>query len=212
MGILLIKEDISNMRVVLKEDYLEIPEGVKVVAKARKITVTGTKGTITKNLSHLPIDIRVIDMSKVKTSKLKGMHVRIQMWQAGYKQACAVTTFKSHISNMIIGVTEGFRYKMRLVHAHFPIQALISKDKKQIEIKNFLGGKKGHLINLQPGCTVFKSTDTQHEIVFDGTDIGALSLSCSQVSQVCKVGRKDERKFLDGIFVSEKVLTDPKEE
>jgi len=151
-------------------------------------------------------------MSKVTTSKLKGLHVRIQMWQAGYKQACAVTTFKSHISNMIIGVTEGFRYKMRLVHAHFPIQALISKDKKQIEIKNFLGGKKGHLINLQPGCTVYKSTDTNHEIVFDGTDIGALSLSCSQVSQVCKVGRKDERKFLDGIFVSEKTLTDPKDE
>jgi large subunit ribosomal protein L9e len=113
---------------------------------------------------------------------------------------------------MIIGVTEGFRYKMRLVHAHFPIQALISKDKKQIEIKNFLGGKKGHLINLQPGCTVFKSTDTQHEIVFDGTDIGALSLCCAQVSQVCKVGRKDERKFLDGIFVSEKTLTNPKED
>ena len=101
---------------------------------------------------------------------------------------------------------------MRLVHAHFPIQALISKDKKQIEIKNFLGGKKGHLIVLQPGCTVFKSEETQHEIIFDGIDNAALSLSCAQVSQVCKVGRKDERKFLDGIFVSEKTLTNPKEE
>ena len=40
------------------------------------------------------------------TPKLKGMYVRIQMWNAGYKQACAVTTFKSHIANMITGVTE----------------------------------------------------------------------------------------------------------
>lgn len=101
---------------------------------------------------------------------------------------------------------------MRLVHAHFPIQALISKDKKQVEIKNFLGGKKGHLVNLQPGCTVEKSADTQHEIIFDGIDNAALSLSCAQVSQMCKVGRKDERKFLDGIFVSEKTLVNPKEE
>ena len=28
------------------------------------------------------------------------------MWFGGYKQACAVNTLKSHISNMIIGVTE----------------------------------------------------------------------------------------------------------
>jgi ribosomal protein L6P/L9E len=38
---------------------------VKVTAKARHITVTGAKGTITKNLSHLGIDIRVMDMTKV---------------------------------------------------------------------------------------------------------------------------------------------------
>ena len=71
--------------------------------KARRVTVTGTRGSITKNLSHLAIDIRVM---KKATAKLKGMYVRVLMWNAGYKQACAVTTFKSLISNMIIGVTE----------------------------------------------------------------------------------------------------------
>merc|ERR1719218_486712 len=40
------------------------------------------------------------------TSKMKGLYVRIQMWNGGYKQACSVTTFKSLISNCIIGVTE----------------------------------------------------------------------------------------------------------
>ena len=101
---------------------------------------------------------------------------------------------------------------MRLVHAHFPIQAQISKDSKQIEVKNFLGGKKGHLIHLQPGCSVQKSKEFQTEIIFDGIDNAALSLSCAQVNQVCRVGRKDQRKFLDGIYVSEKTLTDPKED
>jgi ribosomal protein L6P/L9E len=38
---------------------------VKVSVKARKVTVSGKKGSITKNLAHLPIDIKVIDMSKV---------------------------------------------------------------------------------------------------------------------------------------------------
>merc|ERR1719478_1424153 len=177
------------MRLVLKEDYLKVPDDVKIKVKARKVTVTGTKGTLTKDLSHLPIDIKVMKMA---TSKLKGNYVRIQMWNGGYKQACAVTTFKSHISNMIIGVTEGFRYKMRLVHAHFPIQALVAKDEKQITIKNFLGGKKSHLVNMQAGCTVQISKEQQHEIIFDGIDNGLLSLSCAQVSQMCQVGRKDE--------------------
>ena len=99
---------------------------------------------------------------------------------------------------------QGFLYKMRLVHAHFPINAHISKDKKQIEIKNFLGGKKGHLINLPAGCTVELSKATQNELIFQGNDLSGMSQACARVSQVCQIGDKDERKFLDGIFVSEK--------
>lgn len=100
---------------------------------------------------------------------------------------------------------------MRCVHAHFPINANISKDKTQIEIKNFLGGKKAHLINLNPGCTVEASKATQNELIFQGIDLAGLSQSCSRVSQVCKIGTKDERKFLDGIFVSEKTNIDVEE-
>lgn len=148
----------------------------------------------------------------MQTAKMQGKYARIQMWNAGYRQACAVTTIKSLINNMIIGVTEGFRYKMRLVHAHFPITAVISKDKKQIEIKNFLGGKKSHLIKLNEGCTVYLNKDVKDELIFDGIDNALLSQSCARVSQVCKIGNKDERKFLDGIFVSEKTLTEPKED
>merc|ERR1712046_526581 len=142
-------------------------------------------------------------MGDMQTAKMQGKYARIQMWNAGYRQACAVTTIKSLINNMIIGVTEGFRYKMRLVHAHFPITAVISKDKKQIEIKNFLGGKKSHLIKL--------NKDVKDELIFDGIDNALLSQSCARVSQVCKIGNKDERKFLDGIFVSQKTLTQPKD-
>jgi large subunit ribosomal protein L9e len=42
-----------------------IPDDVKISVKARIVTVTGPRGSITKRLNHLPIDIKVIDMSKV---------------------------------------------------------------------------------------------------------------------------------------------------
>jgi large subunit ribosomal protein L9e len=76
---------------------------VKVSVKARKVTVTGPKGTITKDLSHMAIDMRVM---KMNTKKMKGLYVRIQMWNGKSRHACAVSTFKSLINNMFIGTTE----------------------------------------------------------------------------------------------------------
>lgn len=93
---------------------------------------------------------------------------------------------------------------MRLVHAHFPINVSIPKDGKMIEIKNFLGGKEIQKIDCLPGCTVKQSVELKDEIIFEGIDVQNLSLTCAQISQVCKIGDKDDRKFLDGIYVSDK--------
>jgi large subunit ribosomal protein L9e len=38
---------------------------------------------------------------------------------------------------MIIGVTKGFLYKMRLVYAHFPINAIPNDDGSHLQIRNF---------------------------------------------------------------------------
>lgn len=100
---------------------------------------------------------------------------------------------------------------MRLVHAHFPINVVIPKDSSSITIKNFLGGKQDKFIQMQGGTKVYLSTDVKGELIFDGIDNAALSQCCSKVKQVCRVGRKDERKFLDGIFVSKKTVIDPKD-
>ena len=127
------------MRVLLTEDFLQIPSDVDVSVKARKVTVKGPRGKVTKDFSHLPCEIE--GLAKSGNKKFTGPVLRIRMWFGGYKQACAVNTLKSHISNMIIGVTEGFIYRMKLVYAHFPINAICAKDEKAIDIKNFLGGK-----------------------------------------------------------------------
>lgn len=101
---------------------------------------------------------------------------------------------------------------MRLVHAHFPINAKIGEAGKSVEIKNFLGGAHIKKINMQGGTTVRLSVEVKDELIFEGVDNAAVSLMCSQVSQSCKIGTKDERKFLDGIYVSEKTTADAREE
>jgi large subunit ribosomal protein L9e len=95
---------------------------------------------------------------------------------------------------------------MRLVHAHFPINIAIPKDGKSIEIKNFLGGKEVQKVEMQPGCTCKMSPELKDEIIFEGIDNALLSLTCAQISQSCYIGNKDDRKFLDGVYVSEKQL------
>ena len=107
---------------------------VDVKVKARKITVTGPKGTITKDLSHINIDIRVV---KYTTGKRKGLYFRIQMWNGGYKQACAVTTCKSLINNMMIGVTEVSNYSIssRIHPCYFWCAFLVFFLLSQLKIK-----------------------------------------------------------------------------
>jgi len=70
---------------------------------ARKVTITGPKGSVTKDFSHVACEIKKM---KQEDKKRKGNFIRIRIWFGGYKQSCAVNTLKSHINNMIIGVTE----------------------------------------------------------------------------------------------------------
>jgi len=89
------------MRDVLKTEELDIPEGVEVTIKARLITVKGPRGTLTKNVRHVNMDIQVV---KGKASK-----VSLAVWQGGRKHVACLNTIRSLINNMITGVTKVFR-------------------------------------------------------------------------------------------------------
>lgn len=115
-------------------------------------------------------------------------------------------TICSHIENMITGVTKGFKYKMRFCYAHFPINVTCVKDgaKNVVEIRNFLGEKKVRKVPLLEGVNYVRTADVKDQIEISGIDITKVSLSCAQISQNTNVRQKDIRKFLDGIYVSEK--------
>merc|ERR1719473_1306156 len=109
------------------------------------------------------------------------------------------------------GVTKGYQYKMRLVYAHFPIIASVEDGGKKILIKNFLGEKINRYVTMAEGVTVVRSSDVKDQLVLSGNSIEGVSQSAAQIQQIAKVRNKDIRKFLDGIYVSEKGRI-PKEE
>ena len=54
--------------------------------------------------------------------------VNIELHHGARKNVATLRTVKTLINNLIIGVTRGFKYKMRYVYAHFPINVNIEKN------------------------------------------------------------------------------------
>lgn len=54
------------------------------------------------------------------------------------------------------------------------------------------------------GVTILRSEKVKDELILDGNDIELVSRSCALINQKCHVKKKDIRKFLDGIYVSER--------
>jgi len=187
------------MKTICTTTYIDLKEakaaGVTVDVDHRIATVKGPRNTLVRNFKHANLEFTVVD---------GGDRIRIDMWFATNKQLSVVNTISSHIKNMIIGVTQGFRYKMRLVYSHFPINATIEDKGKMLAIRNFLGEKAVREIQMLGDTIISKSTTTKDELVLEGSDVEHVSRTAALIYQSCLVKDKDIRKFLDGIFVSEK--------
>ncbi|KAF9247314.1 ribosomal protein L6 [Melanogaster broomeanus] len=178
------------MRDVLKTEELDIPEGVTVEIKSRVIKVTGPRGSLTKNVRHVDMDIRVVKAGKNKSK------VTLAVWQGGRKHVACLNTIRSLINNMITGGDE--------VYAHFPVNTIIQEDGRELEIINFLGEKATRHVKMLDGVTIAESKAQKDELILEGNDIENVSQSAASIQGSCRVRNKDIRKFLDGIYVSER--------
>ncbi|AQK79909.1 60S ribosomal protein L9-1 [Zea mays] len=123
------------MKTILASETMDIPEGVTVTVAAKLVTVEGPRGKLTRNFKHLNLDFQLQE---------GGRKLKVDAWFGTRRTMAAIRTAISHVQNLIKGVTKGYRYKMRFVYAHFPINASITNSNTAIEIRNFLGEKKVH--------------------------------------------------------------------
>lgn len=188
------------MKYIQTEQSIEVPEGVTVNIKSRVVKVIGPRGTLTKNLKHIDVTF----------TKISNQQIKVTVHNGDRKHVAALRTVKSLVDNLITGVTKGYKYKMRYVYAHFPINVnVIDKDgSKFIEIRNFLGDKKVRLVPVREGVDIEFSTNVKDEIVLSGNSVEDVSQNAADIQQICRVRNKDIRKFLDGIYVSDKGVID----
>ncbi|CAD6593888.1 MAG: hypothetical protein ASARMPRED_008171 [Alectoria sarmentosa] len=182
--------------------------GIKVHIKSRIVSVEGPRGKLVKDMSHLSVCF----------SHPSRNTITIELHHGARKNVATLRTVKTLINNLIIGVTKGFKYKMRYVYAHFPINVNIEKNSEtglyDVEIRyfmpmifyeeNFIGEKIIRRVTMLPGVDVEASKNQKDELQLTGNSLENVSQSAADIQQICRVKNKDIRKFLDGLYVSER--------
>merc|ERR1712225_174599 len=156
----------------------------------RKVRVKGPRGVLLRDFKHLSLEMEVLPPLEENGPK----RIRVQKWFGSTRE--------------LAGVQWGYKYTMKLVYAHFPINVNPTDGGKSLEIRNFLGEKVIRRVPMKEGVKVDK-TGNKDEIALEGNSIENVGSSASLIHQVCMVKRKDIRKFLDGVYVSEKSNIDP---
>ncbi len=180
-------------------EEVPIPEGVEVKVEGKRVTVKGPKGELTRDFSHA----RGVLISVVEEGGEK--KVKVEAYFANRRKKALVGTIASHIENMITGVTKGFRYKMKIVYSHFPINVKVDEKNKLIYIENFLGEKAPRVAKIHGNVKITVKGD---DVIIEGINIEEVGQTAANIEQATKVKEFDRRVFMDGIYIYEREVAE----
>ncbi len=160
---------------------MEIPENVNVQVQSNILKVKGPQGEVERKLSPLI------------TVNINGKEIVIN----GNSKALINTT-EAHLRNMFKGVKDGFKVRLKLIFAHFPIT--IDVKGKDITIKNFLGEKQSRKTKLV-GNAKLEVKQKEQEVTISGPDKEAIGATISNLRLAMRIKDKDARVFQDGLYI-----------
>lgn len=172
--------------VVTTEEVI-IPEGVELTQDGKIIRVKGEKGELS----------RVFDYPHIVIDRAKG-RLTISSSSPRKRDLAMIRTTKAHITNMIRGVEEGFRYTLKIVYAHFPMN--VKREGDRVAINNFLGEKHPRHAKIVGDTTVKIKGDT---VTVEGINKEEVGQTSANIEQVTRVKKRDARVFQDGIYLIE---------
>ena len=171
---------------VIREE-IEIPEGVNVTLND-EVNVKGPQGQLSRKFTYPNI-----------TMKNDEDKVILEISFPKKQDKAMLGTIRSHINNMITGVTDGFTYKMKIVYAHFPMTVKVAGNK--VNIENFLGERYPRTAKIVGTAKVQVKGE---EVIVSGINKEDVGQTMANLEQATKIKGRDPRVFQDGIYLISK--------
>jgi large subunit ribosomal protein L6 len=172
----------------LPEELVIIPDGVEADLRDGFLTLKGPLGEVRRDLNKIRVE-----------SYLESRQVKIRPFSSRKKHVAIMNTTRSIINNMITGVTKGFTYKMKVAFAHFPITVKVKGD--EVHVENFYGERAPRVAKIVGNCKIEVEED---DVIVKGVSIDDVGQTAANIEQATTVKRKDQRVFLDGVYIYEK--------
>lgn len=167
---------------------VELAEGVTAKYENSTLIVTGAKGEVSKRLRYPRIEVLVngnevvIETKRFSKSLKKIMH-----------------TYRAHIKNLVLGVSEGYEYNLKVVYAKFPMT--VETKNQELIVKNLLGEKVPRVVKLP---TTVKVEVKGEDITVTGIDKEECGRVAALIEQSTRINHLDRRVVQDGIYITKK--------
>ena len=168
---------------------VELPSGVTSSFSDGILLVTGPLGKVSQDFSKVPVAL-----------KIQGSAINVSTTGSRRRDKAIINTAKSMITNAIEGVVSGYEYKLKLIFAHFPVTVKVQG--KKVLVENFYGERSPRVGEIVGDSKV----EVQGEdITVTGVSIRDVGQTAANLEQATKVKRKDQRVFLDGVYIYERI-------
>ncbi len=168
---------------------VEAPASVTIKKEGNLIQVKGTLGTVKKDFTKLPATVTV-----------EGNKVTIKPYGTRKRDLAVTNTARSIITGMIKGVEKGYTYKLKIIFAHFPISVKVRG--KEVHVENFFGERSARVSRIIGDAT--KVSVVGEDVVIQGPSLEDVSQTAANIEQSTKIKGKDQRVFLDGLYIYSK--------
>ena len=166
---------------------IPLPEGIRAEVKGSTIAISGKLGTNTRTFNDALVNIKA-DGTKITLDHVKDKQLLL-------KGQNAENSLSKEVMNDIKGVTVGFEFKMKSVHAHFPITVEVKG--QTITINNIIGERVPRIAQIAGATKV--EVKGQNVRIY-GPSLDDVSQTAANVRKACRMRNKDTRVFQDGLY------------
>jgi large subunit ribosomal protein L6 len=171
-----------------ENQFADLPEGVTASLVGRSLTVKGKLGEARKEFDKINVNM-----------SLQGNRLVFSPFSRKKKDNVVINTVHRLVHNMAVGVSKGYTYRLKIVYAHFPISVKTKDD--NVLVENFVGERSPRVAKIVGSSKVTVEGD---DVVVRGVSLEDVGQTAANIELATKVKRKDQRIFLDGVYIYQK--------